>query len=397
MKNKLRISVTIFHILFLLALTSGFCFGQVQTYYVKPIQTDLNYAPAEDSSSISINPGFQTNKLFLFFGGTGSSSSADYNALRLHAANLGFDFINLSYPNNIATASLANDSDSLAFDKYRQEVCFGTPISNDVTVDSLNSIYIRTLKLIQYLDLTYPLQNWGQYLVTPFSLDWSKIIVGGHSQGSGHACYLAKHFSVDRVLMFSGPNDYSDFYSNSANWIRQAGVTQKGRHFSYLSLFDEAVAYSKQYLVIEGLGMFTNDDTTYVDIIASPYSNSHCLYTTQPPGIVLLHHNVPVKLSIINNNIWTYMLTSEISTALKPDFEASDIRIYPNPATNLVFLSANSPQTELKYSIYNLSGQLIQEASVFQQCEQYLMDVSELKTGVYILKVNSMTAKIIKQ
>lgn len=385
------------YFLFLLTLTTTFCFGQVQTYYVKPVQTDPNYAPTEDSSAVSRNTRFQLNKLFLFIGGTGSSSSTDYNALRLHSANLGFDFINLSYPNNVAAASLANSSDSMVFNKYRQEVCFGTPVSTDVTIDSLNSIYTRTLKLIQYLNLTYPTENWGQYLATSTSLDWSKIIVGGHSQGSGHACYLAKQYLVDRVLMFSGPNDYSNTFSNSANWLRQVGVTSVNKHFAYLSLNDEVVNFSKQIINISGLTMLLSDDTTHVDNILSPYGNSHCLYTTQTPGIVILNHNVPIKLSTINNNVWTYMLTSTIITGLNNSLETTTFKIYPNPTSNLIFLSSENAQNKLIYSIYTISGQLIKTDTIIQQSEEYMIDISDLKMGLYIFKANGITAKIIKQ
>ena len=96
----------------------------------------------------------------------------------------------------MAAASLANDPDPLVFDKYRQEACFGTPVSDDVAIDSLNSIHTRAVNLLLYLDLTYPADNWGQYLATSVTLDWSRIIVGGHSQGSGHACYLAKQLAA---------------------------------------------------------------------------------------------------------------------------------------------------------------------------------------------------------
>ena len=330
-------------------------------------------------------------------GGTNSSSSTDYNALRIHSANLGFDFINLSYPNDVAAASLANSSDSLVFNKYRQELCFGTPVSNDVAVDTLNSIYTRTLKLIQFLDQTYPTENWGQYLSTPNALDWSKIIVGGHSQGSGHAAYLAKQFLVDRVLLFSGPNDYSNTFSTSANWLRQAGNTSSTRHFAYLSLNDEIVSFSKQFANISGLGLLVNDDTTHVDNTSSPYGTSKCLYTTQSPGIVILNHNVPIKLSTINQEVWTYMLTTAITTGLENDVEVNGIKIYPNPATDLIFLTSETQESKLIYSIYNLSGQLIKHETLIQQNKEHVIDLSKFKSGTYILNVNGMTKKIIKE
>jgi predicted esterase len=65
--------------------------------------------------------------------------------------------------------------------------------------------------------LPHPFESWAQYLATPDSIDWSNIIVGGHSQGAGHAAYLAKFNSVNRVLLFSGPNDYSTAFLPMSN------------------------------------------------------------------------------------------------------------------------------------------------------------------------------------
>lgn len=384
-----------YNLLLLLTFISFFCFGQVKTNYIKPIQTDINYSSSEDSSAVSRNSSIQLNKLFLFIGGTNSNSSNNYNALRLHAASIGFDFINLSYPNSVAAASLSDSNDSLVFDKYRQEINFGSPVSNDVSVDSLNSIYTRTLKILNYLDSTYPSENWGQYLRSPNTLNWSKIIVGGHSQGSGHASYLAKHFLVNRVLMFSGPNDYSNYFSNSAHWIRQDGVTPINNYFTYLSLNDEIVNFSKQFTNISGLGMLINDDTTHVDLISEPFNSSHCLYTTQKPGLVILNHNVPTKFSSLNKDVWTYMLTSDIPTNTKFDFINEELLIFPNPTHSTINIKANPILLGEKYQIHDLNGKLILTGTI-SQTDENVINLSMLKNGLYLLTIDNHTIKIIK-
>lgn len=387
------------YLILLISLTASLTFGQVQSYFVTPVQTDAAYAIDQDSSTISINTGTQQNKLYLFIGGTGSSSSSDYNAVRLHAADLGFHFINLSYPNDVAAASLAGDPDALAFDHFRQEICFGTPVSDDVNVDTLNSVYTRTLKLVQYLNATHTSENWGQFLALPSALDWSKIIVGGHSQGSGHAAYLAKQFDVDRVLMFSGPNDYSDFFSGPANWITQPGTTSLFRHFSYLSLNDEIVDYAKQHANNAGLGMHINDDSTYVDNLASPYTNSHCLYTTQAPGIIILNHNVTVKLSTINNDVWTYMLTDPNVTDLENNSLDATLQVYPNPVANQLTISGKYSQSDLHdLHFYTLQGhQIALTTSPKLHQGQITVDISSFEPGMYIIELNGQALRILKQ
>ena len=124
-------------------------FSQLQTIYVSPYQTDTNYSVQDSSHLIVRNTSTQINKLFLFFEGSFCSPKY-YSFICKVAANLGYDAISLCYPNNVPVYPLGNSSDSLVFDKFRQEICFGTPQSPFVSVDTLNSIYTRTLKLIQY-------------------------------------------------------------------------------------------------------------------------------------------------------------------------------------------------------------------------------------------------------
>lgn len=376
-------------------MTATTCFSQINTFYVKPILTDINYAAVQDSHLVVRNTTSNINKLFLFIGGTGSNTQS-YQTISNFAGNLGYDVINLSYPNTVAAASLGSSSDSMVFNKYRQEVCYGTPLSPDVTVDTLNCIYTRTIKLINYLNTTYPTQNWNQYLINPSTLDWSKIAVGGHSQGSGHACYFAKFNDVDRVLMFSGPNDYSNYFSNSANWLRTSGVTAMSKHFAYLSLLDEIMPFNKQLINIHGLGLYPLYDTTYVDISSSPYSNSHCLYTTQNPGLAILYHNTTTKFSLINNVVWTYMLTSAITTNIIEVKESNVISIYPNPTFSIVNIYSEGNLFNKSFFVQNIAGQTVLTGKSSNN-NLLTIDFSPLKNGMYFISIDNKTFKIIKQ
>jgi hypothetical protein len=207
------------------------------------------------------------NKLFLFIGGSWSLPR-NYNIVCDYGASIGLDVISLSYPNNVATEPLGSSSDQFVFDNYRDEICFGNPVSDEVDVNMINSINTRTIKLLEYLHLVYPDQNWNQYLTSSNTLQWDKIIVSGHSQGSGHACYLGKHNLVDRVVMFAGPNDYSTFYNEPANWISEIGNTPLNKQFSLLHTQDEIVSFSNQVDILRDLGVLSSTETpTLVDFL----------------------------------------------------------------------------------------------------------------------------------
>ncbi len=275
---------------------------------IHPSQTDVGYSPSDKSHYVVRNTEIHLNKLLLFIGGS-FSTPENYSLICDHGATIGLDVISLSYPNNVPAATLASHSDLLAFDKYRDEICFGNSVSDQVNVDVLNSINMRTIKLLEYLATEYPNQNWDQYLTPSNTLEWSKIIVSGHSQGSGHACYLAKKNSVDKVAMFSGPNDYSTFHSAPANWLIQNGQTPLSRQFALLHTQDQIISFDAQVANLRGLGLLlASESPTLVDDLSPPYSEAQVLSLNI---FALSNHSSTIGSNAILPDIWTYMFTAE--------------------------------------------------------------------------------------
>lgn len=350
------------------------------TFFVTPNSTHSAYDINQDSSLVSFDNSIQNGKLVLFLGGTNSSTD-NYAALRNKVVDLGYNFINLSYPNTVPAATLSNSTDNLAFDHYRQEICYGTPVSSAILVDTLNSIHSRVLNLLLYLDLNFPTHNWSTYLNSNTTINWINIVIAGHSQGSGHAAYLAKSNSVERVLMFAGPNDYSDYFSSAGQWLNAQSVTPNYKYYTYLSLLDEVVDYEKQYANIIALDVV--GDSTHVDHITPPFNNSNHLYTTQPPGFTILNHSSPVKFSLKNYDVWTYMLTSNLTTGLHHN-DSQTIHIYPNPTSDILKLNHSGTLNSSRYSIYTINGELVKQGLL----KTNEIPVNRLTPGTYFLSID---------
>jgi pimeloyl-ACP methyl ester carboxylesterase len=271
---------------------------------VSPAETNVDYSPDDESHYILQGKPNKQNKLVLFIGGS-DSVPKDYNIVCENLANLGFDVISLSYPNSVAAAPLGTSPDIFIFDNYRDEVCFGNSVSNEVSVDLLNSINSRTINLLQFLAKKYHDQQWDYYLTSPNNLDWSKIIVAGHSQGSGHACYLAKKNLVHRVVMFSGPNDYSSFYQAAGNWLQVPGFTPLTRHYALLHQQDEIVPFSNQVVNLKGLGLLGAEASpTAADGLTSPFNEANVLSINSS---ALSFHNSTVGGNSQLPAIWRYL------------------------------------------------------------------------------------------
>ncbi|NOT74891.1 MAG: hypothetical protein HOP08_08165 [Cyclobacteriaceae bacterium] len=278
------------------------------SFQVQPVQVDAKYGASEQAHYIVRNNVTHINKLLLFIGGS-FSVPKNYELICQSAASIGLDVISLSYPNSVATAPLGTSSDRFIFDNYRDELCFGNSVSDEVSVDVFNCITTRATKLVLYLKNLYPEQNWGQYITSSNTLQWDKIILSGHSQGSGHACYIGKKILVNRVLMFSGPNDYSTYYGTAANWLTVSGHTPLTRHFSLLHVKDEIVPFNNQVANLKGLGLLSPDQNPIVvDDLMPPYFGSHSLSLSIS---ALSFHSSTIGGNSRLPNVWTYMLTTE--------------------------------------------------------------------------------------
>jgi hypothetical protein len=173
------------------------------------------------------------HRLLLFIGGTRSTPES---SLKLDTAftSWGFHAISLDYEDGVVAVSCAHSQDSTCFDHYRETIITGKGKSDKISVTPANSILNRVEKLLNYLVQHDPDSGWKEF-VEDGHPRWSRIVVAGHSQGSGHAAYIAKMFRVDRALIFSGPQDYLADLHEPAPWQSRASATPVDRYFAFLS------------------------------------------------------------------------------------------------------------------------------------------------------------------
>jgi len=317
------------------------------------------------------------------------------------AANYGFHVISLKYPNNIyASQVCADDSNIDCYKNYRHEALYGEDVSPGITIDTTNSILNRTLKLLLYLDQTYPSENWGQYL-SGTSLIWSKVIASGHSQGSGHAAFMGHQFELSRVLMFAGPNEYSTFFNAQAEWLSQLKATSDSNYYSFGNTNDEIADFSSQLMAWSSLGMSPFGDSIDVDINYCPYNNHRILYTSQlfTGGISVNHGSVisddqtPLDANglPVFTPVWKYLLgVCGSTTSIMYYPSASSIELFPNPVTHVMAIKfKNTNHNPMRLIIYdNIGRETIRIDNITNN--QINIDMSALYKGVYFYSLTNM-------
>lgn len=142
-------------------------------------------------------------------------------------------------------------------------------------------------------------------------------------------------------------------------------------------------------------GASANDQ--YLAWLASFSGTDNC-------GLATVSHDGPVSLACTETANVTFTLTDECGNSIDStasfyiqdtlgisETETNELHIYPNPAMNQIFVSGLS--TQAKMSIYNLTGQLVDQRSI----QNNRLIKIDLTSGIYLVKIEDSDQTSIKK
>ena len=138
-------------------------------------------------------------------------------------------------------------------------------------------IYNRLRKLLAYLAAHYPEEDWSRFLAQG-EPKWSRIAVGGHSQGGAQAATIAKLHAVARVVIFSSPPDA--VRNEALLWVA-AHVTPTARYWGLVHDRDPGFRSIRGSWDLIGMGAF--GAAVAPETSEPPYGFTHMLVTDVVP------------------------------------------------------------------------------------------------------------------
>jgi hypothetical protein len=178
------------------------------------------------------------HQLLLFLNGSGGHPAQQMATPTVNiydtAASLGYHVLALSYMSEQVIGLQCATNDACYF-PTRQAIILGVPETGAASyVSSIGideGIAKRVVLTLSHLATLAPKEGWDQFLIGggggggPEShIDWAKLVVGGHSQGGGHAAAIGKLFSVARVVQLSSTCDATGV-GVPATWTHAASGT----------------------------------------------------------------------------------------------------------------------------------------------------------------------------
>lgn len=309
------------------------------------------------------------------------------------AANNGYHVVSLKYPNDLSAQSACRESeDPDCYADFRREIVSGTDSTEALEVDRANSIENRLQKLLQFLAEEFPAEAWDQFFDGE-EIMWEKVVISGHSQGGGHAGFMAKDRTLARVIMFASPNDFDAVNNTAANWLADPSLTPDSVYYAFGNRFDDIVEFGEEYLQWNALGMGAFGDTINVLQAVPPYNESRMLYTTEQKPSLAVNHSLMItdeQVTLDENGapiyepVWKYLLG--VAGIINEVEELADdlmFRLWPNPTRSSTWLEFNSEwQGETEIRVITLDGRMQSSVRVDAR-GPILLDLSTLSDGVY--------------
>jgi hypothetical protein len=175
-----------------------------------------NRSPCAPHHVFTPDPSRERAPLFVFLPGTNMEPDK-HDLVLATAASVGYRTIGLSYDNSVSInsgcAGAQQDCAANCPGLLRAEVLRGVDLSPQVDVARGDSIVVRLYRVLEYLDSIDPAGGWSSYYVPtagavhPSDIVWEDIVVGGFSQGAGHALYISWVRQVHGLFILDGAND----------------------------------------------------------------------------------------------------------------------------------------------------------------------------------------------
>lgn len=257
----------------------------LRTYTIKPGEIDPAVPASAAAHFVAFDPGAtMRDQLFVFMAGN-QILPADVSLIAKQAASNGFHAISLDYARDVRVPTLCEkDADEQCYEKVRSETIDGSDRTPLVNVSKANSITERLAKLLSFLASTYPADGWSAYVKDDAPV-WTKIRLGGQSEGGTHATLIARDREVARLCVLEAPVDLMTSATGErrlAPWIK-VGATPAERIYGFRHVRSSSPLAPAFPLAFTALGLDKLGVAVDADTSRPPYEMSHHLTTAATP------------------------------------------------------------------------------------------------------------------
>jgi hypothetical protein len=232
----------------------------------------------------------------------------DYRSFISTAAGAGYHVLALDYTNTGRSVQATCRAKAACYTAVQRNRLDGSHSSAFSSVRPADSILARLRSALRYLRANDPNGGWGRYL-NGSTINWSRIVVAGHSQGGGESAYISHLHKVRGALMFASPVETTN--GVAASWMHKPGKTSASRLYAFDSDNDMFFSKIRGSWTMLGMDTFGAPQT----IVAGEPLHSHELLSARDIGNKHESHsrtitdNTPRSHGVpVFRSVWKWML-----------------------------------------------------------------------------------------
>ncbi|MEO8762152.1 MAG: T9SS type A sorting domain-containing protein [Bacteroidia bacterium] len=281
---------------------------------------------------------------------------------------------------NAGTMTLSAFTNSVVFENH-----------GNIIVDSLtNTSMFTNYGLLKVDSLTNTstgeMENRG-FLSTKWSTNDGNFINEKHMDGIAHTNY-GSFLNSDSLLLSQGLWNANVFY-NQIGYIHLGGGFYNYNHNTHTAVFDnvgQVIVLDSWYntdTVKGSAGSFTVQDSS----VNSGYMKDDFYFCDYSP----INTN-----QVVDYN--TGSISSQITSCNLTDIEKynqADFHFYPNPTNQILNIDCSALNETTEFQITDALGNSVKQFKIYNS--QSKIDVADLNSGIYFIRIGNSTQKFIKQ
>ena len=177
--------------------------------------------------------------------------------------------------------------------------------------------------------------------------------------------------------------------SSSGATVNTSGVNVSDVNANY-HIYSMNWSPNQITFLVDGVGFYTYNPSDKNDSTWPFYEDQFILLNLAMGGISGAIDSNFTQATMIVDYVRVYQEVVLSSTAKDLDLD-STLKLYPNPATDKIYISSKRPLSVL--ALYDVYGKLILK----KEYNANSIDVSQLNSGVYFLEVSSNSEKVVKK
>ncbi len=230
-------------------------------------------------------------------------------------------------------------------------------------------------------------------------MQWSNTTNAGFSVATPWRSVNSNYPTYNVSTMQSDSNSLWNHYQKLIELRNNDSILMLGSSKNIISSANEIHSYQRSYKNEDELILINTSSTSFSNLnfqfSRTDLSNESFLLrdVLTDSTFIINASNAKYNITLPINAYATRILKFERLTSINDEIK-SNVKVYPNPATNLLHIDLGTLRNNVSVKIFSIDGRCVFEKSINNNLK---LDISKFDTGMYLINVDGYYTRFIKQ